>query len=170
MLVYFEQDYNIHKPKILETYPWILCNVYLHGDNLTDSKNLIHSYLKKKKKDDSEKIGSDRANSLANNGVVPVLVNPSRIGHGTIDEGGAEIYKPPTTLARFRANKKALSPSTTKKTFPTGCDSCLTLISRGRKAGEGNGCQVDAQAVSTVRLLRRCNARASRLHTRCLLS
>lgn len=133
MLVYFEQDYNIHKPwKLIHEF-YATCNTYLHGDNLTDSKNLIHSYLKKKKKDDSEKIGSDRANSLANNGVVPVLVNPSRIGHGTIDEGGAEIYKPPTTLARFRANKKALSPSTTKKTFPTGCDSCLTLISRRGK-------------------------------------
>lgn len=65
-------------------------------------------------KDDSEKIGSDRANSLGNNGVV--LVNPSRIGHGTIDEGGAEIYKAPTILARFRANQKALLPlSHTKK-------------------------------------------------------
>lgn len=50
MLVYFEQDYNIHKPwKLIHEF-YATCNTYLHGDNLTDSKNLIHSYLKKKKK------------------------------------------------------------------------------------------------------------------------
>lgn len=59
-------------------------------------------------------------------------------------KGGAEIYKPPTILSRFRANQACLARTRDawaaprkKKTFPSGCNSCLTLISRGE--GEEGG-------------------------------
>lgn len=77
-------------------------------------------------------------------------------------KGGAEIYKPPTILSRFRANQACLARTRDawaaprkKKTFPSGCNSCLTLISRGEGEEGGKKGLSGLQAVSTMHLLGR---------------